>query len=169
MEVEVSDLGKVNVDIAYGGSFYVIVRDSELGVNLSTTPLHVIGDRAIRVCDRVKQIVSVAHPENDSLSYLVGTIVTDGKDDWSETEPTSSLAIVGDKSVISISKNMLDNNFTQVCYVCFLLNCWLKTSHIGQQNALDGSRYPAMTTWYQFRYFGTFSKGGLLGEVFSLA
>ena len=62
VKVDVPGLGRVQFDIAFGGSFFAIVKDSQLGVEISP---HNIGNnvaRALKLLRYVEDNVSVKHP-----------------------------------------------------------------------------------------------------------
>ncbi|HEY6823073.1 MAG TPA: proline racemase family protein, partial [Steroidobacteraceae bacterium] len=75
-QVEVAGIGRVRFDVAYGGAFYAIVEAAPLGLRL--TPEHV--DRLIEHGRRIKQAVmravTIAHPYEQELGFLYGTIFT---------------------------------------------------------------------------------------------
>lgn len=74
--VEVPGIGRVRFDVAYGGAFYAIVEAAPLGLGLA--PEHV--DRLIDYGRRIKRAVvralTIAHPFEEELSFLYGTIFT---------------------------------------------------------------------------------------------
>lgn len=98
LEVDVTGIGKVSVDISYGGSFFVIVKDSALGIDVTTSPIDVVSNAAMKVFQSVTKAVSVRHPDDDELSFICGVIVTDGKDEYSK-DPTSNISIFGNEKV----------------------------------------------------------------------
>ncbi|PIK33403.1 putative trans-L-3-hydroxyproline dehydratase [Apostichopus japonicus] len=98
VEVEVPDYGKVSVDVSYGGSFFAIVRDSDLGINVSTSPVNVISKAASAVFDAVRGTITIRHPSNDDLSFICGVVITDGNDEWSE-QPTLNISVFGDEKI----------------------------------------------------------------------
>ena len=74
--VDVSGIGSVQFDIAYGGAFYAFVDAQSAGLQL--TPEHF--DRIIDYGRRIKRAVmdqfSIKHPFEEDLSFLYGTIFT---------------------------------------------------------------------------------------------
>jgi len=50
------------------------------------------------VLEAVKSKVVLHHPDSDDLAFLYGTIVTDGKDVFSD-EPTVNLTVFADREV----------------------------------------------------------------------
>jgi proline racemase len=73
-ETEVTGLGRVRFDVAFGGAFYAFVEAAAIGLDL--TPGQV--DRQIDLGRRIKLAVMeqfpIRHPFEDDLSFLYGTI-----------------------------------------------------------------------------------------------
>ncbi|HAF71149.1 MAG: Proline racemase [Acetothermia bacterium 64_32] len=73
-EVEVPGLGRVRYDLAFGGAFYVFVREEEVGIPLEAKSVPAL----IRAGTAIKRAVSAArpvrHPLEEELSFLYGTI-----------------------------------------------------------------------------------------------
>jgi proline racemase len=69
-EIEVPELGRVTVDVAWGGMFYVIADAARLGLDL--TPAN--GRRLARVGEMIRaaaaEQVPVEHPENPEISGI---------------------------------------------------------------------------------------------------
>lgn len=81
--VDVPGLGRVSVDIAWGGMFYVLADADRLGIDLSAAngAEIVAASEAIRHATRAQY--PVVHPENDqitgpTITNLYGATVTDG-------------------------------------------------------------------------------------------
>jgi proline racemase len=74
-KVEVEGLGRVNVDVAFGGAFYAFCQAEDLGVRLVPEDFR----RLIIVGTRVKQAVieslPIRHPQVEDLGFLYGTII----------------------------------------------------------------------------------------------
>lgn len=74
--VEVSGLGRVRFDVAYGGAFYAIVEAAPLGIELTAEHYN----RMINCGRRIKHVVMaqfpIEHPFESDLSFLYGTIFT---------------------------------------------------------------------------------------------
>lgn len=73
--------GPVTVDLAYGGAFYAILPAAELGLDLASAGTGRIVDAAMTVKTAAATQLSIVHPEAADLSFLYGTILTDGVDD----------------------------------------------------------------------------------------
>jgi len=98
MHVSIPDYGDVLLDIGYGGAFYALVDVNQVGVDLKTTSCNKLVDFASAVTETVKKQVNIEHPEEEDLSFLYGTILTDGNDAHS-TEPTYNLCVSADRQV----------------------------------------------------------------------
>ena len=72
--VEVSELGTVEFDVAYGGAFYAFVNAPTLGLQLEPDNFN----RLIECGRLIKHVVmskfTIKHPFEDDLSFLYGTI-----------------------------------------------------------------------------------------------
>ncbi|MEQ6292574.1 proline racemase family protein [Vogesella sp. GCM10023246] len=75
--VHVPGIGKINVDIGYGGAFYAVTSAARLGVSLDGRLRDVV-DAASALSEAVRRSISVRHPEADDLGFLYGSILTDG-------------------------------------------------------------------------------------------
>ncbi|XP_041378373.1 trans-L-3-hydroxyproline dehydratase-like isoform X1 [Gigantopelta aegis] len=96
--VDVEGFGKVKVDISYGGVFYALVSAKTLALNLNTACARDVAYAADAVSAAVKSQVEISHPESSGLNYLMGTIVTDGQDRFSE-DATTNICIFADRQV----------------------------------------------------------------------
>ncbi|XP_075699692.1 trans-3-hydroxy-L-proline dehydratase isoform X1 [Rhinoderma darwinii] len=96
--VDVPGYGKVVVDISYGGAFYAFVSAERFGLDVCTSRTRDLVDAAAAVSDAVKAQVTISHPDSEDLAFLYGTIITDGKDAYSE-EPTANICVFADSQV----------------------------------------------------------------------
>ncbi|XP_002734189.2 trans-L-3-hydroxyproline dehydratase-like [Saccoglossus kowalevskii] len=97
-EIEVVGYGKLKVDISYGGAFYAYVSADVFGLDMRTSPVrHIIAAAGALNRALVKQ-VKVEHPDNDDLSFICGTVMSDGKDVYDDG-PTVNVMICGDSQV----------------------------------------------------------------------
>jgi len=74
--VNVSGLGAVPFDVAYGGAFYAFVEAEALGVGLTAANLHTLIDYGSRIKHAVMTEFPIRHPFEEDLSFLYGTIFT---------------------------------------------------------------------------------------------
>lgn len=79
LPVTVPGIGEVVVDIGYGGAFYAVVAAEKLGVSLDGR-LRELVDAASALTQAVRDAIAVRHPIADDLSFLYGSILTDGRE-----------------------------------------------------------------------------------------
>ena len=84
--------------LSYGGAFYALVDTRQLNMDVSHTPIDQLVRAADAVSSAVKKSVQLEHPESADLAFLYGTILTDGKDEYSE-EPTANICVFADCEV----------------------------------------------------------------------
>ncbi|XP_071483241.1 trans-L-3-hydroxyproline dehydratase-like [Diadema antillarum] len=92
MEVDVAGYGAVTVDIGYGGAYYAYVSADQLGLDVCKSPMRDIQSAAVAVAKAVGSAVNLSHPNDTDLATLYGTIITDGKDEWS-LEPSVNICV----------------------------------------------------------------------------
>uniref|UniRef100_A0A8C3IFW4 trans-L-3-hydroxyproline dehydratase n=1 Tax=Chrysemys picta bellii TaxID=8478 RepID=A0A8C3IFW4_CHRPI len=93
--VDVPGHGKVVVDIGYGGAFYAFLSAERLGLDVCSSKTQDLVDAASAVTEAVKRQFKLHHPDNEELAFLYGTILTDGKDAFSD-EPTTNICVFAD-------------------------------------------------------------------------
>ena len=96
--VDVPGYGDIVLDVAFGGAFYAFVPAQHLGLDLAETPLPELVDAAWAVTEATQAQVALDHPHHPDLGQLYGTILTDGKDAYSE-EPTANLCVFARRQV----------------------------------------------------------------------
>lgn len=73
----VSDYGRLTVDLAFGGAFYVVLPVSQVGLRVAPEQV----SRLVEAGEAIKRAfnaqVQVRHPVEDDLSFVYGTIFTD--------------------------------------------------------------------------------------------
>lgn len=75
-ETEVSGLGRVRFDVAYGGAFYALVDAQQLGLALTPENFNRLIDCGRRIKHAVMDGFSIEHPFERDLGFLYGTIFT---------------------------------------------------------------------------------------------
>lgn len=65
----------IKVDVAYGGNWYVIARAEDLGIALDATTSLTIKQAGMDVSQAVAGQIGVAHPKDDGLGGLFGTVI----------------------------------------------------------------------------------------------
>lgn len=73
-QVEVPGIGTVSFEVAYGGAFYAFVQAEPLGLSLTADDYSRLIDYGRRIKKSVARNFSIAHPFEDDLSFLYGTI-----------------------------------------------------------------------------------------------
>lgn len=96
--VDVPRFGEIMLDVAYGGAFYAFVDASQFGLDVRTSSTAELVDAAWATTLAVKESVALHHPDADDLGFLYGTILTDGRDAWSD-EPTANVCVFADRQV----------------------------------------------------------------------
>ncbi|XP_068538548.1 trans-3-hydroxy-L-proline dehydratase isoform X1 [Anas acuta] len=96
--IDVPGHGKVVVDIGYGGTFYAFLSAEQLGLDVCSSKTRDLVSAASAVTEAVKKQFPLHHPESEDLAFLYGTILTDGKDAFSE-EPTTNICVFADEQV----------------------------------------------------------------------
>ena len=74
--VDVPGLGKVNFDVAYGGTFYAFVDADSIGIELEPRQITRIIDLGRQIKKAVARNFDIVHPFEADLSFLYGTIFT---------------------------------------------------------------------------------------------
>jgi proline racemase len=74
--VEVAGLGRIRLDIAYGGAFYAITEAAPLGLTLAAEHYGRLVDLGRRIKRAVVEQFPITHPTESELSFLYGTIFT---------------------------------------------------------------------------------------------
>ncbi|XP_042325942.1 trans-3-hydroxy-L-proline dehydratase isoform X1 [Sceloporus undulatus] len=98
LSIDVPGYGKVVVDVGYGGAFYAFLSAEQLGLDVCSSKIRDLVDAASAVTEAVKAQFKVHHPLIEDMSFIYGTILTDGKDAFSD-EPTSNICVFADAQV----------------------------------------------------------------------
>ncbi len=69
-QVELPEIGKVTFDIAFGGSFFAIVRDSELKLEIKAENASKISEIAIKLRDIINKEIKVEHPTKPYINKV---------------------------------------------------------------------------------------------------
>jgi trans-L-3-hydroxyproline dehydratase len=72
--VEVPGIGLLNYDVAFGGAFYAFCRAEDVGVDLTPTDYRKLIDLGTRIKRAVMDSLPLAHPYEEDLGFLYGTI-----------------------------------------------------------------------------------------------
>lgn len=69
-ELDVPEVGKLRVDVAYGGDFYTIVSAADVGLRLEPREAPMILDLAARVRQAAQRQLPASHPENSAIDEV---------------------------------------------------------------------------------------------------
>lgn len=72
--VEITGIGNVKFNIAYGGAFYAICNSKDLGLSLESKEYNRLIDYGRRIKNAVMERYKIIHPFEEDLSFLYGTI-----------------------------------------------------------------------------------------------
>ncbi len=73
-KVEISGLGQVGFDLAFGGAFYAFVRAESVGVELTAAGFRRLIELGTQIKEAVIKSLPVEHPFEEDLSFLYGVI-----------------------------------------------------------------------------------------------
>ncbi|MEM5471250.1 proline racemase family protein [Hoeflea sp. AS60] len=90
--------GKVSFDIAYGGAFYALADARQFGLKFGRDPVSAFVDAADQLTKAVQAAHPLSHPDADDLAFLYGSILTDGRDAYSD-QPTRNVCVFADRQV----------------------------------------------------------------------
>jgi len=79
--VDVEELGKVQLDIAWGGNFYAILPAESVGLEIGPTHVREIVAKATRIRDAVNRQVEITHPANPAINICTHVRFTAPSDD----------------------------------------------------------------------------------------
>ena len=99
--IDVAGYGCVQYDIGYGGAFYALADIGQFGLDLCKSPIQDIIAAGSSLTEAVRRSVSLSHPESEDLAFLYGSILTDGRDEYSE-EATANICIFADCQVLAV-------------------------------------------------------------------
>ena len=97
-EVVLPGAGAIRFDIAYGGAFYALADCRQFGLKFGRDRARDFVDAATALTERLKKEIPLSHPAHADLGFLYGTILTDGKDDYSG-EPTKNVCVFAEAEV----------------------------------------------------------------------
>lgn len=70
IELEIHPYGKIRADIAFGGSFFAIVKARDLGIKVAKENIHELIDIGLKVRDEANKKVEVYHPEKPHIKTI---------------------------------------------------------------------------------------------------
>jgi trans-L-3-hydroxyproline dehydratase len=96
--VDVQGMGPVTLDIGYGGAFYAILPAASVGLDMRTSPVVALVEAADRITKATATAIPLDHPDDPDLAFLYGTILTDGRDTFSD-DPTRNICVFAEREV----------------------------------------------------------------------
>ncbi|AZR74638.1 proline racemase [Anoxybacter fermentans] len=67
VEIDLPEVGKITLDISFGGSFFAIVNAKDLGVKVDTANIEILTKLGLKIKDIVNKTVKVQHPEKKHI------------------------------------------------------------------------------------------------------
>lgn len=75
-EIDVDELGKIKVDIAYGGNYYIIVNEKIIGEELVPTTANEIIRKGNLIKKAVNEQIEIFHPEKPFINEATHVMIT---------------------------------------------------------------------------------------------
>ena len=109
LKLSTKSFGEVTLDIGYGGTFYAIISDKELGLDIRKAAIADLVTAAKEITKICLDQVKVCHPQHSDLAFIYGTIITDGKDAYTEfhDEPSCNMCLFGEGQVRAYCNNSI--------------------------------------------------------------
>ncbi len=70
VEITVQDLGKVSVDIGYGGNFFVFVDVEPLGLEIAPENMRTMAELGMKILKAANDSIKVEHPSKTEITFL---------------------------------------------------------------------------------------------------
>jgi proline racemase len=96
VSLDVPSLGRVDLDLAYGGAFYALLPASRIGLDFFDTPLDRLVAAAAAITQAGRDTLDIVHPDAADLGFLYGTILTD---DAPPPKPSYNLCVFADGQI----------------------------------------------------------------------
>ena len=77
-KVNVSGLGSVRYDLAYGGAYYAVVNAEKLGISCTLGNYQLLIEKGMDIKQAVIKQTKITHPLEQDLSFLYGVIFIEG-------------------------------------------------------------------------------------------
>lgn len=75
--IRVTELGELQVDIAFGGNNYAIVEAKDLGIGTTTADIRSARDLVARVLASINEQVKIQHPEKPHIKRVLALLIND--------------------------------------------------------------------------------------------
>ena len=99
VKIDVDGIGKVEVDIAFGGAFYVFVDASKLGLKVVPEQMQRLVDVGMEIKYKVMDAMEIVHPEERELQGIYGTIITEAVETIEEKLVSKNVTIFADAQI----------------------------------------------------------------------
>jgi trans-L-3-hydroxyproline dehydratase len=96
--VDLPGVGPIGFDVAYGGAFYALADCHQFGLEFSRDRVRDFVDAATALTNKLKAEFPLSHPDHPDLAFLYGTILTDGRDAFSD-EVTKNICVFAEAEV----------------------------------------------------------------------
>ncbi|MCC5909143.1 MAG: proline racemase [Clostridiaceae bacterium] len=70
VEIDVPGIGKVNLDISFGGSFFAIIDAKQLGIKVDISEADTLLKLGLKIRDIINDTVKVEHPEKSHINSV---------------------------------------------------------------------------------------------------
>jgi proline racemase len=67
VEIDVHEIGKLKIDISFGGSFFILVKAADLGLDICADNTQKLSDMGMKIMEVVNATVEIQHP---TLSHI---------------------------------------------------------------------------------------------------
>ena len=94
--IEIPGYGKIHVDVAFGGSFFAIVKASELGIKVQKEKSYELMDVGLKIREEINKKVKVYHPERPHIKEIEITEISD--DPVHKDADVRNVVIFGERS-----------------------------------------------------------------------
>jgi len=81
IETDVTEFGRLTVDVAFGGAFYAFLPAAQLGLSVTPEQVHQLAAAGEMITKAVNAALPVRHPLEEDLGFLYGTILTGPPED----------------------------------------------------------------------------------------
>lgn len=97
-QLTLENRGQISFDIAYGGAFYALADAHQFGLQFGRDPVSAFVEAADQLTRAVQATTPLSHPDADELAFLYGSILTDGRDAFSD-QPTRNVCVFAERQV----------------------------------------------------------------------
>lgn len=70
VEIEVPEIGKIKLDISFGGSFFAIVSAKDIGISVKPENIQALTKKALLIRDILNESVEIKHPTLDHIKTV---------------------------------------------------------------------------------------------------